>query len=170
MVSVLGNSHERVLINDLNDIIYYRQKKEYTDQEFANSKDLQREKNAGRILVIETHSVRSSLPESVAVDSPRQTSTLNLNEIKKVVSEVMNEQKQNTGDMVPLLISAIRQEMAGMAIQRPAQSETLKTYEDPTYVPEIKMDNLKSSINIESIKTDDNLSDSIEALKKLGQK
>ena len=43
MVWIFGNSHERILIKDLNDAIYFHQKKQYTDQEFEGSRDLQRE-------------------------------------------------------------------------------------------------------------------------------
>jgi hypothetical protein len=167
MIQVLGNSPERVVINDLGDVVYFRQKKEYTDQEFNNSKDLQRAISERRLLLIETHSVRSSLPETVGAEPQRQAATLNLNEIKRVVSDALTEQKQNVGDLVPLLISAMRQEMSGMSIQR--QVVQTKTMDDPTYVPEIKLDNLKSSINIESKKSDENLSDALEALKNLGK-
>lgn len=168
MVRVLGNSPERVMINDLSDVIYYRQKKEYTDQDFGKSKDLQREINAGRILIIDTHSVRSSIPEVVGAEPARQAQSLNLNELKKVVSDAITEQRQDVGDLVPLLISAMRQEMSGI-VQRPVVQT--KTIDDPTYVPEIiKLDNLKSNIVVESIQTEENLTDSLDALKKLGQK
>jgi len=43
MVSLIGNSPERVAISDPKDVIYYRQVKEYTDQEFDSSRDLKRE-------------------------------------------------------------------------------------------------------------------------------
>ena len=43
MVRIMGNSTERVMIEDLGDVIYYKQIKEYTDQEFELSKALQRE-------------------------------------------------------------------------------------------------------------------------------
>lgn len=42
MVRILGNSPERVRIKDLNDVIYYKQQKDYSDQEFEGSKDLQK--------------------------------------------------------------------------------------------------------------------------------
>jgi hypothetical protein len=167
MIQVLGNSPERVVINDLGDVVYFRQKKEYTDQEFNNSKDLQRAISERRLLQIETHSVRSSLPETVGAEPLRQATSLNLNEIKRVVSDALTEQKQDVGNLVPMLISALRQEMAGMIVQRPGLIEPKKSYDEPIYVPEIKMNNLKSNINIESKQVEGNLSDSLEALKNL---
>ena len=53
MVRILGNSPERVEVKDLNDIIYYRQLKEYIDQEYEKSKDLKREIQKGRLAEIE---------------------------------------------------------------------------------------------------------------------
>ena len=53
MVRVLGNSPERVPIEDLNDIIYYKQLKDYTDQEYEKSRDLKRAINNGKLAIIE---------------------------------------------------------------------------------------------------------------------
>ena len=173
MVRVLGNSPERVLLKDLGDTLYYRQKKEYTDQEFSNSKDLQREVGSGRVLVIESNKVRSSVPENAGAEPARTQTTLDLNEIRKIVSEAVSEGRRNSEDLMPLLVSTLRQELSGMKMQGPVGAVgtgVTQQTDVPTYVPEIKMENLKSSINIESKRSEGNLSDSLEALKNLGKK
>jgi hypothetical protein len=50
MITVLGNSIERIILHDLNDIVYYHQKKRFTDQEYASSKDLQKQIKAGNLI------------------------------------------------------------------------------------------------------------------------
>jgi hypothetical protein len=66
MVWVFGNSHERVPLKDLNDVIYFRQKKQFTDQEFESSKDLQKEIQKGRIIKLEhLPEIKGSMPENL---------------------------------------------------------------------------------------------------------
>jgi hypothetical protein len=161
MVRVMGNSPERRKISDLGDIIYYKQKKDYTDQEFNSSKDLQREVGAGTVLVLERFSQPritadtagkpdiSTTVTEVLARLPKQQETVTIDDIKKVVTEAVNNIR------IPDIT-------AGTAAVMPAVRTSV---DDPTYVPDIKMDHLKSSIQIESRKSDTNLSDAIEALK-----
>jgi len=94
MVWVFGNSSERINIKDLNDVLYFRQKKQYTDQEFASSKDLQREIKAGRIVKLE-HSpdIKVALPDNIMLQQTTVTSKVDTQEIRRVIAEALGEQK-----------------------------------------------------------------------------
>lgn len=51
MIKVIGASPDRVILKDLNDVIYYKQEKIYTDEQYKSSKNLQREIEQGRLVV-----------------------------------------------------------------------------------------------------------------------
>jgi hypothetical protein len=93
MIRVLGNSPERIKINDLSDVIYYRQQKEYTDQEYENSRDLKREIDKGRVTLLERRESLKTQP--MVVSEPVQVkqvipSSISQEDIKKAVSEVLS--------------------------------------------------------------------------------
>jgi hypothetical protein len=90
MVRVFGNSPERVKIPDLNDVIYYHQQKEYTDQEYENSRDLKKEINKGRITLLEQF--KNVKMESVVVKQV-MPQAISQDDIKKAVSEVLSNFK-----------------------------------------------------------------------------
>lgn len=94
MVWIFGNSSERISLKDLNDVVYFRQKKQYTDQEFASSKDLQREIKAGRIIKLE-HSpdIRAALPDNMVVQQTTVTPKFDTQEIRRAVAEALGDQK-----------------------------------------------------------------------------
>lgn len=99
MVRILGNSPERVKILDLNDVIYYRQQKEYTDQEYESSRDLKKEIEKGRLSLLEQNEVRKNqIPVTVSepvlikqVMSP----AINQEDIRKIILDVMEDYKKN---------------------------------------------------------------------------
>lgn len=181
MVWVFGNSHERVSIKDLDDVIYYHQKKQYTDQEFQRSRDLQREIQSGRIIKLDSKpEVKSSLPNdlsspvSVGVSNP----PINLHEIKNIVSEALAENKNEEPDfkklltnLIPMIAETVRQEISKITVTQQVVRESVQKQSEiigPSYVPTIKTDNMKSNINTEERKISGNdVSGSLEALKRL---
>jgi len=180
MVWVFGNSSERIIIKDLNDVLYYRQKKQYTDTEFESSKDLQREIQKGRVIKLE-HSpeVKSSLPDSIIPNSTPKivTPTIDMSEVKRVIAEVISEQKTGGTDLknlalilIPVIAETVRQEVSKVQIAQTGPGTQQVQFEDPKYIPEVKIGELKSNINIEGKAVEGSgVSDSLEALKRLNK-
>lgn len=52
MVFILGNSAKKVELNDLRDVVYYKQQKTISNSDYERSSDLKREIKSGRILVL----------------------------------------------------------------------------------------------------------------------
>jgi hypothetical protein len=184
MVWILGNSHERVAIKDLNDVIYYRQKKQYTDQEFEGSRDLQREIQKGRIIKLEhVPEIKGSLPDNLSERANQSvlSSSLELSEIKRVITEVVSEQqsgvdiKELVTNLVPMIAEAVRQEVSKIqvnvgSVEQVVQKVSQTTFRDPGYIPDINTEGLKSNINIESQSiSGQGMANSLELLKKLRQ-
>jgi hypothetical protein len=183
MVWVFGNSQERVSIKDLDDVIYYHQKKQYTDQEFQRSRDLQREIQLGRIIKLDYKpEVKTSLPNDMPLSTEeKQIPFINLSEIKNVVSEAIAENKSEELDfkklitnIIPMIAETVRQEISKISVtQQVATKESIQNkseFIDPSYIPDIKTDNMKSSINIEGEAVEGSeVSSSLELLKKLGR-
>jgi hypothetical protein len=177
MVWVFGNSCERVPIKDLNDVIYFRQKKQYSDQEFEGSRDLQREIQKGRVIKLEHHpEVRSSLPEDLRVSVSQPRPTVDIAEIRRVITEVVSERKPegvNLKDLavnlIPVIAETVRQEVSKIQVSIDSGS-ALKTdlkFQDPNYVPEVKTDGLKSNISIEGKQVEgQDVVNSLELLKR----
>ncbi len=92
MVRVLGNSAERVKIPDLNDVIYYRQQKEYTDQEYEDSRDLKKEIGKGRITLLERCQSLKMQPQTMTEASTIKvvSPTISQEDVKKAVAEVLS--------------------------------------------------------------------------------
>ena len=88
MVRIMGNSTERIPIKDLNDVIHYRQIKQYSDAEYNTSKDLKREKSKGTIVVLEQNEgLRGS-----EVDNLRErvtSSTISTQDLKDAIREIL---------------------------------------------------------------------------------
>lgn len=53
MILVLGNSPKKIPLKDLNDSVFYKQKKMFSDIDYAKSKDLQREIQKGNLIILE---------------------------------------------------------------------------------------------------------------------
>lgn len=53
MIVVIGNSPKKISIPDLNDYIYYKQRKSFSDADRQRSRDLQKEIVKGTVIVIE---------------------------------------------------------------------------------------------------------------------
>ena len=170
MVRIMGNSIERVPIKDLNDVIYYRQIKQYSDAEYSMSKDLKREKSKGTVVVLEQNEgLRGSevdfLRERVA------SSTINAQDLKKALQELLpqkvpeQDMKGAVMELAPLIINVIRQELSKIGAPRTIASKTLESvfeFQDPTYVPTISTEGMKSSI--EAKKTEVSSAGTVDAL------
>ena len=184
MIWVFGNSHERVSIKDLNDVIYFRQKKQYTDQEFDGSADLKKAIQLNRVIKIEHKpDVRSSFPENIG-PSEFKTSAIDLCDLKRALTEVLAENKPDGMDLkelvktlLPAIAEAVRQEIARAPAQQvyvqagSSVSQKIipeKEYQEMTYIPDISADGMISNITIsEKASNASNVNSSLEALRKL---
>ena len=181
MVWVFGNSHERVVIKDLNDVIYFRQKKQFSDQEFESSKDLQREIQKGRIIKLEhLPEIKGSIPDSGSLKASVQQ-TIDLAGIRRVITEVISE---NAGmdiqglvtSFIPIIAETVRQEVLKVSEGLDLRSSpglnpaVTSIFTGPEYVSEVKIENLKSNIKIEGQQLEGSgVSDSLNALRNLGK-
>lgn len=184
----IGNSPERVELTDLNDVIYYKQLKEYSDQQYENSKDLRRELSKGRIIMIEQSNVSQGSGEiegHILVETPKSVS---INDLKIALREVLPEIRRGNDnnnasevslkdavrDIAPLIVDMVRQEVSKINVTK-VEGVTLekksKGYQEPTYVPNISDIGLKSNIRIKSQETaGDTMTDALKALKALKKK
>lgn len=55
MILVIGNDPNKVEVNDLGDVVYYKQQKIYSNSQYARSNDLKRAEKAGRITVLQKY-------------------------------------------------------------------------------------------------------------------
>lgn len=184
----MGNSTERIQLKDLNDVVYYKQIKEYTDAEFETSKDLKREINAGRIVQLErTEPPRVSEDTVPHGDSPSNSgSSVSLNDIRALLKEVLpssngEDIKTAVKEIAPLIADMVRQELAklptqqvymgGMGVVRSPESVKIESaFKDLTYVPEV--DTSKMVSKVEAKKTavsGDSANDALAALRRLNK-
>jgi hypothetical protein len=181
MVWVFGNSPERTPIKDLNDVIYYRQKKQYTDQEFEGSRDLQREIQKGRIIKLEhVPEISSSLPDSISVNQKVVAPSIDLSEVRRVITEVLSEQKSNNIDvknlattLVPIIAETVRQEVSRI-VQGTGQAvgDQIKAniFVDPEYIPTVNTEGMVSNIEIKEKEISGNeANEAIKALRDLNK-
>lgn len=182
MVRVMGNSTERVLIKDLGDVIYYKQYKEYTDQEYEISKDLQTEKKKGRIIIIENNTpIRSSVSDPIS--DPRPSVGISISDIKQAIREILPEMKSKTdlsGDAIkdamrsiaPLIAEIVRQEVSRSPVS-PATPVNGKPVEftGPEYIPTVTTEGMKSNIEVKKNEVSGaGVEDSMAALRRLHKK
>lgn len=178
MVRILGNSPERVQIRDLGDVIYYKQQKDYTDQEFESSRDLKKEIQKGNLTILERSksprgSVESGGNGSVSI---KQTGpSVGLEDIKRAVREVLpQEQGMSLKGLIPTLMDSLRQELSSIVGSRgpsgPSPTVASTEFDGPEFVPSIDTSGMIS--NIEARKREvsgDEMSSNLEALRKLRQ-
>jgi hypothetical protein len=174
----MGNSTERVLIEDLNDVIYYKQIKEYTDQEFELSKALQRERAKTRIIVLEENkAMRGS--ENSCTTSPSSGSSFSINDLKSALREILPGMNSPPVDIngamrevAPLIVDMVRQEISKISVTGTASAaESKSVFQDPSYVPTVSTEGMIS--NIEARKTEVSsagANDALAALRRLKSK
>lgn len=179
MVRVMGNSPERVELHDLNDVIYYKQLKEFSDQSYENSRDLKKEIEKGRLIILEKKEVSQGSGEISPHQWIEPPKSLNKNDLKDVLREVLPELKRDgisedvlkrsIRDLAPLIVDMVRQEVKKIGvIKQEEKSETVtrKEFKGPTYVPTITDTGLKSNITAKKREVSgDSMSDALKALK-----
>jgi hypothetical protein len=176
MIRVLGNSSERVPIKDLNDCIYYKQQKEYSDTEYASSKDLKKALETGRIVKLEqVPSPRASV-DGQGQGNNGSNSSISISDIRAVLREIvpqegMSEDKIRNAMMefAPLIVSMVRQEFSKISVQGPGATPVQRTeFVGPEYVPTVTTEGMMSSIEAKTSETsDDDTMSALQALKAL---
>jgi hypothetical protein len=176
MIKVMGNSKERVIIEDLNDVIYYKQLKEYTDQEFESSKALKREKLKARIIVLEDNpAVRGS-------NASTNKAALNIDDLRLAIREILPELKGTNNsvdiksairEMAPLIVDMVRQEISRLPLAQQAvvkEDPVLSQFQEPTYVPTVSTAGMTSNIESKKVEVSgSDTNDAIAALRRLNK-
>lgn len=175
MIRIIGNSNERVSLKDLSDVIYYKQIKEYTDQEYAASKDLKQAINSGKLVKLEEMEAgRPSLSASA------EGVSITVRDIKAAIRELLPEFNNSPTDELskiireigPLISSIIRQELSTVSLSRQPNQPKVEDskFIGPEYIPEVTTEGMKS--NIEADKTEisgDGAREALAALRKLNK-
>ena len=177
----MGNSTERVPIKDLNDVIYYRQIKQYSDAEYEASKDLKKEKAKGRIVVLEqAEGLRGSDMDQVQYLRERVSSPIiNAEDLKLVLRGILPEITNKTApdiksavrEIAPLIVEMVRQELSRFnfsSYNAPIKDDSPAQFQGPEYIPTVSTEGLIS--NVEAKKTEvssDAAQDALAALRRL---
>jgi len=89
MIKVIGNNHERVRLPDLGDVVYYKQVKVYTDEDYSRSKDLQKKIKDGELTIIE-QSDKQNISYTPHVDIPTKQSPNETSNVSLLLSHIKN--------------------------------------------------------------------------------
>ncbi len=186
MVRILGNSPERIEIRDLQDVVYYRQIKEFTDQQYELSKDLKREIDKGRLIKIDKNEIYRGSGEISVHQIVESNNSLSISDLKTAIREVLPEMKGNNGateksvkdavrEVIPVLVEMVRQEVSKVSVVReevkPKKTTTSSEFLFPTYTPSISDTGLKSNIKIkEKEVSGDSVADSLAILRQIKKK
>ena len=174
---------ERVPIRDLGDVIYYKQSKDYTDEEYESSKDLKREISRGNLIKLSHYK-----SPRIAADDGGQNG-ITMNDVRQAVKEVMAQNQPGTRvpdepvnehvnehvnnalkNLIPNIVDTIRQEISSLAgrVGVVPGSKVSREYVDPKYIPDVSIDGMTSKIKIESQESSgDDISSNLDALKNL---
>jgi hypothetical protein len=177
----MGSSPERVKIADIGDVIYYRQVKDYTDQTYDTSKDLQKAIQRGALTVIERTSTKTSIDTGHSNATVVQTAApvIDMEAIKQAVREAMPK-VSNTGeslkDIIPSLLNMIRQEMAASLANAPrtySDDQGKKTegmFSGPEYIPTVTTEGMVSNIQVKGKEmSGEGVTSNLSLLRKLKQ-
>lgn len=174
MIRIMGNSTERVTLKDLNDVIYYKQVKEFTDAEYGSSRDLKREIQAGRIIQLEKTEAPRGSSETPVQQINGSNSSVSLSDIRALLREVLPA--SSSEDLKKAVIEAVREEISKIPVQQVIMGSspvTLKNkesenFQDSVYVPEVSSKGLVSSIEVKKTETSgDSANNALAALRKL---
>ena len=176
MWRVMGSSPERIRITDLSDVIYYRQVKDYSDQEYESSKDLRKAIQRGTVTIIEHAITPRSIEKSNGGSHTTIMNSMDMEAFKQAVREVLPENtsmKESLREVVPTLVDMVRQEissaLSNVKIQGAvATGATSPEFMGPEYIPDISADGMISNINIEGKEVaGSDVSSNLALLKKL---
>ena len=183
MVRILGNSIERVELKDMNDIVYYRQVKEFTDQECEDSKDLKKALQKGRLVKLDQNKASRGSGDSGIHQIIENHNLLNLMDLKTALREVLPEFKNNgvsensvknaMREVIPLFVDMVRQEISKISITKEEVKKTTSSskFVDPTYVPTISDTGLKSNIKVKEKEiSGDSMAGNLAALRQFKKK
>jgi len=178
MIRILGNSPERVPIEDLDDIIYYKQIKDYTDQEYESSKDFKRAINKGLLAILEHNkSPRGSVETDGNQINNKAAPSLSIRDLKTALREVLPEiQNKSTvsenavkgavREIAPLIVDMVRQEISKIALTGTVPVKKTSKFMGPEYIPDINTEGLVGNINAKERHTSsDNMNDNLAALR-----
>lgn len=179
MVTVIGNSPERVEIDDLGEIIYYRQIKDFTDEEYKKSRDLKKAINKGSLSKIaEKKSPRGSL--EVPGHGKEQDSPISLKDLKAAIREILPKSNgssdiaQAVREIGPLIADMVRQEMSKISVVGTAQSTSSvmkSAFKGPEYIPDVNIDGMVSNVEADERTTSaDEVNENLAALRQLQNK
>ena len=176
MVRILGNSSERVEVKDLNDIIYYRQLKEYTDQEYERSKDLKREIQKGRLVKTE----ELAAPRGSVDVQEKSVASVSAKDLRIALREVLPEFKGNgisedikgaVREIAPLIVDMVRQEVSKIAVTGVAKPSVMSPFKGPEYIPDISTEGMKESMKPKEREVSaDDMTDNLAALRAMKKK
>jgi hypothetical protein len=180
MVKVMGNSFERIIIKDLKDMVYYKQIKEYTNQEYETSKDIQHEIQKGKIIIIdENKNIRGSINNDNMVQYNKSQS-FNINDLRLMLKELLPELRSNDEnvirnsirDIAPLIVSLIKQELSQLNINKQEPSEQgINIFQGPEYIPTVSTEGMICNVEAKEMETTANaVEDNLAALRLLKSK
>ena len=182
MVRVIGNSPERVPLQDLGDVIYYRQIKDFTDDEYKQSKDLKKAIRQGKLSKIgKEKSSRGSA--EIPGHSSSQEAPLTIKDLKAVVRELIPSKNNGSSDLRqavreigPMIADMVRQEMSKIQVVGGTLSPTPTTirksdFKGPEYIPDVDTSGMVSNVEADERKASaDDVDENLAALRKLQKK
>lgn len=179
MVRIIGNSPERVPISDLGDVIYYRQIKDYSDEEYKNSVDLKKAIRQGKVSKIEEKKSSRGSTEIPGHAAPNEQTPISIRDLKAAIRELIPEKKDNGSsnlvqavrEIGPMIADMVRQELSKISITTPGQPITdISTFKGPEYIPDVSREGMIDSIEPEERKVSvDDVDENLAALRKLKQ-
>jgi hypothetical protein len=89
MIKVIGNNHERISLLDIGDVVYYKQIKVYSDEEYARSRDLQKKIKNGDLIIIE-QADKQNISHTSFVDSPIKPQTNDSSNVSLLLLHIKN--------------------------------------------------------------------------------
>lgn len=180
MVRIIGNTPERVPIKDLGDVVYYRQIKDFTDEEYKQSRDLKKAIKQGKLSKIEEKkSSRGSV--EIPGHSSSQEAPLTIKDLKAVVRELIPKKDNGSSDLVqavreigPMIADMVRQEMSKISITGVASSASSikrSEFKGPEYIPDVDTSGMISNVEADEREvSSDNVDNNLAALKMLQKK
>lgn len=141
MITVRGESPETVQLSDLNDFIYYKQVKTFSEEEYRKSGNLQRAISKGSVIVLKRVDEKFSgyeVPNSVAgqttavVNSSTDMNTL-IEMIKSIEAKIEPTSSPNSTNLDILIqkIEALEKKVQGtVAIDNSALMDTIRKLEE----------------------------------------
>jgi hypothetical protein len=179
MVRIMGNSTERIPIKDLNDVIYYRQIKQYSDVEYNMSKDLKREKIKGNIVVLEQNDgIRGS--EMDLLRERVSSSIISAQDFKDAIREILPgivqpDMKGAVRDIAPLIVDVVRQELSKMTVNATSSTSAIADkspakFVGPEYIPTVSTEGFISNVEAKKSEVSSGATqDALAALRRLNK-